>query len=421
MRGQSVWLWGAGLLLLAFIGFAVLRETPESVPGSGGEESATPPKQASTITVSIASSNTKQEWLHAAVKRFNELAARDEQYQVNGKPIYVVVLQEDIDGKKVDYRSGVMVSRTASGEINPTVISPGDESWLDRFREAWKLRYGTRPIGRSTPVLVRTPLVLAMWQSRAKTLGCWPDANPECTWQRIRELASDQGGWKRYDHPEWGRFKLGYGYFGKTNSGTLAVTAMCSVAADKTEGDLTMDEVDANSPCGHLISDVEAAKVHSGKSDRWLLERMVAEGAEYLDAVVTYESNVIAANRKYGDELREPLVSMYPQDGTFIVGHPYAILDGAPWVSEEQAVAADVFGQFLLDREQQASVLQLGLRPADSSVKLKHPIEMALGANPTTLLTTLGMPEQLVVERLGEVWHEVKKHAAIAIVFDKSG
>ena len=31
------------------------------------------------------------------------------------------------------------------------------------------------------------------------------------------------------------------------------------------------------------------------------------------------------------------------------------------------------------------------------------------------------VPETLVIDRVGEVWHDVRKHAAIVIVFDKSG
>ena len=31
------------------------------------------------------------------------------------------------------------------------------------------------------------------------------------------------------------------------------------------------------------------------------------------------------------------------------------------------------------------------------------------------------MPDTLAIDRIGEVWHQVRKHAAIAIVFDKSG
>ena len=48
---------------------------------------------------------------------------------------------------------------------------------------------------RATPILVRTPLVMAMWESRATALGCWPTAGPGCTWQAVRTLAESADGW----------------------------------------------------------------------------------------------------------------------------------------------------------------------------------------------------------------------------------
>ena len=43
------------------------------------------------------------------------------------------------------------------------------------------------------------------------------------------------------------------------------------------------------------------------------------------------------------------------------------------------------------------------------------------GANPAATPLELQLPGPLVIDRVVEVWHQVKKPAAIAIVFDKSG
>jgi Ca-activated chloride channel family protein len=148
---------------------------------------------------------------------------------------------------------------------------------------------------------------------------------------------------------------------------------------------------------------------------------MTTGGPEYLDGVVTYESNVIATNLKSAAELREPLVSVYPQDGTIVVGHPIAILDGTPWVNAEQASAAALLRDYLLSADQQAKLAEYGLRPADPAAKPGAPIDASHGANPDANLMPLTVPETLVIDRIGEVWHQVRKHAAIVIVFDKSG
>lgn len=169
-----------------------------------------------------------------------------------------------------------------------------------------------------------------------------------------------------------------------------------------------------------MIASVERAKFHSGTSSSWLLEQM-SHGPEYLDAVITNESDVIEFNRSQASKLREPIVAIYPQDGTILSGHPFAILDGAPWVNGEQVEAAKLFRDFLLTAEQQEAVVGLGLRPANPAVKIGSPIVTGNGVNPKAKLVTLSLPDVLVMDRITEVWHKIKKHGIIAIVFDKSG
>jgi len=417
MEGKH-WLWLTVLAVVVIVALAVLRPTLPERHSSAPKESS--PATKGSLTISMASSNTKEEWLRAAVAAFHTAAHRDKAWQVNGQPVVVEVLKEQIDGKAVDYRSGTMVTDTIQRKITPTILSPGEESWIVKFKKDWQMAHNTVAIRGEAPILVRTPLVVALWQSRAKALGCWPGAGPQCTWSRLQALATDPEGWKLVGFPEWGTFKFGYGYFGESNSGTLGIMAMCMTGVKKTTG-LRPADVEAHNACGTAIAHMERAKVHSGKSDVWLLERMVQGGPEYLDAVVTYESNVILTNRKSAPDLREPLVAAYPQDGTMVVGHPFAILDGAPWVTPEHVQAAKLFGQFLLSPEQQQQVLHLGLRPVASQIALGTPIEPSFGANPHATLVPLEVPETLVIERLGEVWHRVKKKAVIGLVFDKSG
>jgi Ca-activated chloride channel family protein len=428
MQGSKLWIIAAVLVVGGFIGYAVMskKAPPPAAPPApvtatpGTATPAAPAVPEGALGISIASSNTKEEWLHAAAQAFNEAARTNKDYQIGGRPIAVQILQEVVDGKSVDYRSGTLVADTLAGRIKPTVVSPGEESWLAKLKADWKLANGAALVSGDAPILLRTPLVIAMWQSRAKALGCFPAVGPDCTWERVRALALSPDGWKSFGHPEWRRFTLGYAYFGESNSGTLAVVAMCMAGAKKTAG-LTLADVGEGTGCGKFIAGVDQAKFHAGKSDVWLIDKIVDRGPEYLDAVITYESVVIATNRKHGARLREPLVAVYPQDGTAVVGHPYAILDGAPWVTPEQVAAAKLFQAFLLGAAQQQAVLGSGLRPADPGVKLAAPIDASLGANPEARLVALEIPDGRVIDQIGEVWHRVKKHAIIVLLFDKSG
>ena len=219
-------------------------------------------------------------------------------------------------------------------------------------------------------------------------------------------------------HPEWGKFHFGYAYVGESDVGTQTAVLLCMMGLQKTE-DLTVGDVETTNGCGRAIADVEKALVHRGTSSPLILAAMESGGPAFLDAVTTYEKNVIGFNLKY--QTGERLVSVYPQDGTVIADHPFAILDQAPWVSTEQAEAARVFQKLLLSEEQQKSFLPFGLRPSDPSVKLGTPIDEAHGANPDANLIILDVPDVLVIDRVVEVWHEVKKPANIFLVFDKSG
>jgi Ca-activated chloride channel homolog len=432
MQGPKIWLVGAAVVVVGFVGYAMVKKRGSGGSGSsstsassGGTAAASGTSSgqavpANAVVISIASSNTKEAWLHAATTAFNQAATSNADYQIDGRPIAVEILQEVVDGKSADYRSGTMVADVLSGKIKPTVVSPGEESWLVKLKNDWKLKTGDTLVTGDAPILVRTPLVIAMWRSRAQALGCSPTITPNCTWKRVRELAVSPEGWKQAGHPEWRRFTLGYAYFGESNSGTLTVVSMCMAGAGKTEN-LTLADVGTETGCGKFIAGVDKAKFHAGKSDQWLLDKLVDRGPEYLDAIVSYESQVIATNRKSGEGMREPLVAVYPQDGTVVVGHPYAILDAAPWVTAEQKRAAAVFRDFLLARPQQEAVLASGLRPASPDVKLAAPVDATMGANPEARLVALQVPEQRVLDQIGEVWHRVKKHAVIVLVFDKSG
>ena len=104
-----------------------------------------------------------------------------------------------------------------------------------------------------------------------------------------------------------------------------------------------------------------------------------------------------------------------------IADHTFAIMDRAPWVTEEQVKSAEIFREFLFDTEQQKLLLRYGLRPADPTVRLGPPIDTGNGANPAANLVTRQVPDVPVIEQIEAVWRAVKKPANIILVFDKSG
>jgi Ca-activated chloride channel family protein len=419
MEQKPIWFVAAVLVFAGMIAWLVWPRDPGGNAVTGGTPAAIA-RTAGSIQISIASSSNKKQWLNQAVASFNAASKSDASLQVNAKPVFVEVVLEELEpGKKDHYRSGPMVADILSGKIKPTIASPAEESWIFKLAKEWQAANATAIATAPAAGLLRSPLVIAMWESRARALECWPSPKPECTWERIRALAANPDGWKMFGRPDWSKFKMGYGYVGESNSGTLTAAILCMRGLGKTRG-LTLGDVGVGNGCGRMIAAVEKAKVHSGKKSSWLLDRMRTGGPEYLDAIITSEPEVVEFNKNQSG-LREPMVAVYPQDGTVVSTHPFAILDGAAWVSPDQAKAAEIFRKFLLSSEQQSLLVQNGLRPADPKAALGSPLEAAYGANPAAKLVAIEMPDVLVFDRVREVWHEVKKHAHIAIVFDKSG
>jgi Ca-activated chloride channel family protein len=150
---------------------------------------------------------------------------------------------------------------------------------------------------------------------------------------------------------------------------------------------------------------------------------MTQRGPDYLHAVTSYESNVIKWNSDHVDELQFPLVAIYPAGGTFWVQNPYCVLD-AEWVSPEQAEAAVIFRDYLLSPPQQARTIKWGLRPADESVALQSPIDLAHGAVPAITqkdVPHLPYPSDEIINHIIDTWHQVKKKATVVMLIDVSG
>ena len=202
---------------------------------------------------------------------------------------------------------------------------------------------------------------------------------------------------------------------------TMTVVLLCASGLNTLPSDMPFSDVEPDNGCGEAIGDIEANKPRAAPSSPVLLGLMANNGPEYLDMITTYEKEVIKFNRdNAGKGVREKLIAVYPQGGTILADHPFAILDGASWVSTEQVEAARLFREFLLSDEQQHALMQYGLRPADSSTGLIAPIDIQHGANPAANLVVLDVPDGLVIERAEEVWDVVEKQSDIILVFDKS-
>ena len=189
--------------------------------GKGGGGSATKPSS-DAIRVSFVYSPEKQKLLEPLIEKFNS-----ERHQSDGKPVFV-------DAQVV--ASGDAETKIAKRQLQPVLWSPASSLWgrLLNFEgdRSW--------VPDTNPSIVRTPLLIAMWEPLARALG-WP--RKPIGFGDVLRLALDKRGLAAYGHPEYGRFKLGHTNPDFSTSGLSAVAAEYAAVTGKKEG-LTLADVD---------------------------------------------------------------------------------------------------------------------------------------------------------------------------------
>lgn len=322
-----------------------------------------PVRVATTVAITLSSSQTKEDWINTVTEAFN--AARIE--TTSGNTIQVRV---------VNGNSGGSLSDILQGKSQPTLWSPGDLSWVADANAQWQALTGQRLITSDCPETIYEPTGYAMWRPMAEAMG-WPDQ--AIGWQDILALAEDPTGWARYGHPEWGELKLGHTTPSSSNSGLLILTALVYHSLGVQQG-LTPEAI-RSERVAVAMRLIEDHTVFQAIQSRLLIERMVLGGPAAMHAINTNEGETLKSNSRYGKLLPYPLAFVFPADGSFWAGHPMCVLD-ASWVTADQREAAAIYTRYLLEPEQQALAVEKGLRPANPLVPLHDPISLPYGTDP---------------------------------------
>jgi Ca-activated chloride channel homolog len=357
--------------------------------GGGGTKPAS-----NAVRVSFVYSPEKDALITPLIRKFNS-----EGHESDGRPVF-------IDGKVV--ASGEAETKIAQGKLKPVAWSPASSLWGRLLNFQTDASY----VAPDNPSIVRTPLVIAMWEPLARALG-WPKQN--VGFKQILALALDQKGWAAYGKPQFGQFKLGHTNPDFSTSGLSAVAAEYFAATGKREG-LTV--ADVNKPAVRKeIKDIERSIVHYGDTTVFFADQLKKYGPAYASAVAMEEATLVDFNKgRSGTKL----VALYPREGTFYSDNPYIVLN-APWVTAQQKAAAGVFGKYLDEQVTPQLAASQGFRPGEPGKKTLSPIDAAHGANPAEPRRVLGLPEPQVLDRIRRAWREDRKPANIMLVLDTSG
>ena len=383
-----------GQLLIALLA-AVAVAVVAVLSTGGGDDSSESQNDAQrapegAVRISFAFSPEKEKLLEPLIREFN---------QQDGRAF--------VEGEVVS--SGDAQTRIADGRLEPVVWSPASSLWgrLLNFD-------ADRPLAPDeSPSIVRTPLVIAMWEPFARALG-WP--SKQIGFEQIIQLARSNQGFADYGHPEFGRFKLVHTNPDFSTSGLEAVVAEYYAATGKKEG-LTEQDVSA-SAARRIVRDIERSIVHYGDTTLFIADQMRQNGPGYASAVAMEEVTLLDFNRNRGTQPR--LVALYPPEGTFYSDNPFIVLD-APWVSGAERAAATRFQEFLTERIDPQRAARFGFRPADLDQEPVAPVSKENGVDPAQPERVLGLPEPRVLDRIRRSWREDRKPANVLLVVDTSG
>jgi Ca-activated chloride channel family protein len=391
-RGQ------VAILLLAAVAVGLLAVVSGGVGGksSGGLKdsfTASQPVPAGSVVVRLQYSPEKDKLLQPLIREFN--ASRT---KVDGRPAFVQGTSES---------SGVTEAALAKGTSRLTAWSPASSLWGRLLNFEADHPY----VAQENPSLVRTPLVIAMWEPMARALG-WP--KNRLGFADVLKLARSRAGWADYGHPEFGAFKLVHTNPDFSTSGLSAVVAEYYAATGKKEGLLLSDIAGARP----AVKDIESSIVHYGDTTLFIEDHLRQEGPGYASAVAMEEATLVDFNQHRGTQPK--LVAIYPREGTFYSDDPYITLD-APWVTPAQRRASDAFAAFLARRLTPALVARYGFRPGDLNAKPTPPLDDAHGVDPRQPRRVLGLPDPRVLAALRKAWREDRKAANVLLVLDTSG
>jgi Ca-activated chloride channel homolog len=405
METQKGYGWVLGVVFAVFGVVAALALLSQCGAPPAPPPTGTTPLPPSAIGITIVTNDTKAEWLGLVTEAFNKSAVKTSA----GYQIVVQMIQESSPDPTV--------KKIVAGELQPTLWSPGDISWVEQANQMLKDQGKAPVVGEQCPRIVYAATGFAMWRPMAEALG-WPDK--PIGWKQIVELAGDPQGWAKYGHPEWGPFKFGHAHPEQSTTGFSMLATLAYAAAGKTSG-LTAADVRSDAVVD-AFRKVELDTYHYGTSTRGLLTVMAVRGPSYLHAVTASETAVLKSNEVNKEVMRFPFAFIFPAEGAFWQDNPACLLD-ASWVSAEQEEAARTYRDYLLAFEQQDKAVQIGLRPAVPGIALHCPICLEMGTDPRVspqTVTPLANVSADTQAAIIDVFKETKKKATVILVLDSS-
>jgi len=327
----------------------------------------------------------------------------------------------------------VVISRVASGEAEqallrgwdevsdgapaPDVWSPAATTWVNLLEFHLQSAGLPKMVPAATPFIVQSPLVIAMPKPMAQAMG-WPAK--DIGWTDIFDLAQNPDGWARYNHPEWGQFKLGKTSPLSSTSGLHALIATHYAGGGKGDGSAPEPRTTT------FMRTVESSVVHYGDTVATYLKDLLAcddrgQAEQCVSAIAIEEKQVWDYN--HGNPTSDvpaprgvvptvPLAAIYPREGTLIANHPYVTLT----TDDLKRRAADSFREFLQGPEAQARFKSVALRGYQGDPGPEITTANLLDPGKPSAISPLPVPA--VIADIQASWKAIRKPARVLLVVD---
>jgi Ca-activated chloride channel family protein len=420
------------MILVVGLGYLVLSRLaptrPHDVAGAQPSRSALPPQDVLPVVAGASPCTVLR--VRAALENAELIRRLAQGYQggrrdIAGHCVQLAVAADSSGLTTSDVQNGFASLPTAE---RPDLWVPDSSAWpaLAAARLAGQ-GYPSLTPARGTSIAV-SYLVLAMPQVLADTIG-WRSTPP--TWATFLESTANRDTWGRLGHPDFGDFKLGKTSPDVASSGLYTLVAEYGAAAGNVQSPAVAD-VDAAANRARVAA-TERSVVHYMSTEPHILWHVSqvehsAAAAGYLSVVPVSERGMWDYDRGVtsrdgltylnGPPPHEPLVPVYPADGTYALDNPGLILD-APWVTPADRAAAQDFLRFATTREGQAVVRTAGYR--DLTGKADPEVASVGHYADAARLRTLPPPSGELLAAVQDNFPAVRKRARVLFLVDVSG
>jgi Ca-activated chloride channel family protein len=413
-RGPSALLVATGILLVLALGvggfMAFYNERPTSVTCPGG-----------SLRLQVAASPDQADVLAQAAAEYGRQRPTVDERCV------------DVQVRGVESVEGANALVAGWDEValgpRPDVWVPASSAWALQVQLKRQATKQPDVIPFERPKVATTPMVFAMPKPMAQALG-WPQQ--PLGWTELLQVLRSGQGWKAFNQPSWGPFRLGKL---DPNLSTPGLEALIGAvfAATGQGSDLSVETLARQADqLRTVILGIERAPGQDADTPATFLANLqqadqAGETLGFVSAVPLDEKSVFDYNRGSLGGLEDggqrpkpkvPLVAVYPKEGTLEADHPWVVLR-APWVDAAKRRAAAGFLDYIRSEPVQVRFQQAGFRSWRG--RPGPALTEESGLLPDQPARVLAPPAPKVVAAALESWNAARKRSNVLAVFDISG